>query len=56
VDDETPSVLDLLIRADIAEDRALNWLRAGAVIVDGERVTDPQTAGTPPARVVPLPS
>lgn len=36
-------VLDRLRRARIAEDRAVDYLRAGAVVADGERVSDPET-------------
>ena len=56
VNDEIPSVLERMTRPGIAEDRALDYLRAGSVLVDGERVTDPCTPAPPPARIVLLPT
>lgn len=49
-------MINRMLRAGIADDRAREWLRSGAVVVDGERVTDPDTPATPPARIVLLPS
>jgi hypothetical protein len=54
---ETAStVLDRLLAAGIGHDRAVTWLAAGAVQVDGEPTTDPSTPAAPPARVVLLPT
>jgi hypothetical protein len=47
-----PTVLERLVRAGISSDRAERHLASGTVVVDGVRVTDPNTPGAPPARVV----
>jgi hypothetical protein len=54
--DEVTTVLDRLLRAGIDAERAQRHLTSGSVVVDGERVTDPNTPAAPPARVVLLPA
>jgi hypothetical protein len=51
-DDATTTVLDRLLRAGISDERAQRHLSSGAVVVDGERVTDPNTPAALPARIV----
>lgn len=51
-----PTVLDRLLRAGIDPERAERLLSSGAVLVDGVRVTDPDTPAEPPARIVLLPA
>jgi hypothetical protein len=53
---DNPTVLDRLLRAGIDAERAERHLASGAVVVDGERVTDPKTSASPPARIVLLPA
>lgn len=50
------TVLDRMISAGIDEARARSFVMSGAVIVDGERVSDPATLAAPPARIVILPA
>jgi len=45
------TVLDRLLRAGIAEARAVGHIRDGAVLVDGRVVTDPSRPAELPARV-----
>ncbi len=45
------TVLDRLIQAGITEDRARDHLRDRWVRVDGQIITDPQHAATPPTQV-----
>jgi hypothetical protein len=45
-----------MLRAGIDAERDERYLTSGAVVVDGERVTDPNTPATPPARIVLLPA
>jgi hypothetical protein len=47
-----PTVLDRLLRAGISSERAEGHPAAGTVVVDGERITDPNTPAAMPARVV----
>jgi 16S rRNA U516 pseudouridylate synthase RsuA-like enzyme len=46
------TVIERMVRAGIAEERAQRYLRAGAVMVDGERVTDGEMVADPPSRIV----
>ncbi|GAA0934148.1 hypothetical protein [Pseudonocardia zijingensis] len=48
---QPPTVLDRLIAAGIDRARALAYLEASAVSVDGERVSDPDLPAPPPARL-----
>lgn len=41
--DAQPTLLDRMLAAGIPEERAQRWLEAGAVMVAGERVSDPAT-------------
>jgi hypothetical protein len=53
-DDDTPNpptVLDRMIGAGIPRERALAYLEAGAVILDGQHVSDPDLPAPPPARI-----
>lgn len=50
------SVIDRMVRAGLDDRRAREWLRSGAVVLDGVRVTDPNSPAAPPARVVLLPA
>jgi hypothetical protein len=50
--DEATIVLDRLLGAGIDAERAQRHLASGSVLVDGERVTDPNTPAAPPARIV----
>lgn len=50
------SVIERMRRAGIPDDRALDYFRAGSVVVDGERVSDPDTPAPPPTRIVLLPA
>ncbi|MGH3921188.1 MAG: S4 domain-containing protein [Pseudonocardiaceae bacterium] len=50
------SVIDRMVRAGIGGERAREWLRAGAVTLDGERVSDPNTPAAAPSRIVLLPA
>jgi hypothetical protein len=54
--DEHPTILDRLLRAGISAERAENYLASGAVVLDGERVSDPNTPAGMPARVVLMPT
>ena len=45
------TVLDRLLQAGIAKDRAMNHLRDGWVRVDGQIVTDSTQSAPPPTRV-----
>jgi hypothetical protein len=54
--DEVLTVLERLLRAGISSKRAERHLASGTVVVDGERVTDPDTPAAPPARIVLLPA
>ncbi len=61
VTDETPdtviTVAERMQRAGIAADRARRYnLVSSAVLLDGQRVTDPDTPAPPPARIVLLPA
>jgi hypothetical protein len=49
---ESITVLTRMINAGIDAERAGRYLSAGAVRVDGERVTDPSTPAEPPSRIV----
>jgi hypothetical protein len=56
VDNETLSVIERMRRAGIAEERVFAYFQAGAVVVDGERVSEPDTPAPFPARIVLLPA
>lgn len=60
VTDERPdtviTVAERMRRAGIDEDRSRRYLASSAVLVDGQRVTDPDTPAAPPARIVLLPA
>jgi hypothetical protein len=56
VSEQVVTVLDRMVSAGIDEDRARAFVISGAVVVDGERVSDPAALATPPARVVILPA
>ena len=56
MDDEHPTILDRLLRAGISAERADNYLAAGAVVLDGERVSDPSTPAGMPSRIVLMPT
>ncbi|OLT09348.1 hypothetical protein BJF78_30790 [Pseudonocardia sp. CNS-139] len=47
-----PTVLERLLAAGLAEDRAHAHLHAARVQVDGDLVTDPAHPAPPPARIV----
>jgi hypothetical protein len=53
-DDAAPArtVLERLLAAGSADERARAHLQAARVQVDGETVTDPQHPASPPARIV----
>ncbi len=46
-----PTVLDRLLQAGITEARALDHLRDRWVRVDGQIITDPEHAASPPTQV-----
>ena len=50
--DSSPTVLDRLVAAGIADDRARAHLAAGLVRVDGEVADGPDHPAPPPSRVV----
>lgn len=56
VSEQLVTVLDRMVSAGIDEDRARSFVMSGAVIVDGERVSDPTTPAAVPARIVILPA
>jgi hypothetical protein len=56
IDDDAPTILDRLTRAGISDDRAQRHLASGAVLVDGERVTDPAPPAGPSSRILLLPA
>ncbi|MBW0116579.1 hypothetical protein [Pseudonocardia abyssalis] len=45
------TVLDRLVQAGISRERAIEHVRGGWVLVDGRRVTDPDTPADPPVHV-----
>ena len=55
-DDPTTTVLDRMLRAGISDERAQRHLSSGAVVIDGERVTDPNTPIRPESRILVLPA
>lgn len=56
VSEQLVTVLDRMVSAGIDEARARSFVISGAVIVDGERVSDLATSAAPPARIVILPA
>jgi hypothetical protein len=56
VSEQLVTVLDRMVSAGIDEVRARSFVISGAVIVDGERVSDPTMLAAPPSRIVILPS
>ncbi|MBW0117792.1 hypothetical protein [Pseudonocardia abyssalis] len=45
------TVLDRLVQSGITQDRAIEHIRGGWVLVDGAKVLDPGAAAEPPATV-----
>jgi hypothetical protein len=52
VNPSAPTVWSRMLAAGISPPRIERHLAAGRVIVDGVRVTDPDTPAAPPARIV----
>jgi hypothetical protein len=46
-----PTVLDRMIAAGMSREKCLAFLEVSAVVVDGERVSDPDRPAPPPARI-----
>jgi hypothetical protein len=46
-----PTVLDRMITAGMSREKCLAFLEASAVVVDGERMSDPDRPAPPPARI-----
>jgi hypothetical protein len=53
---DVPTVVERMVAAGISEDRARAYVSAGAVLVESERVSDPDAPAAPPSRVVLLPA